>query len=114
MIGWRITVYRHSPENYLLSLTRTSVLADWKVGSRGTVWLDQLVENGEAQLVKTGGYPNLYTALAGSIVPLFLGEAPPAEDDVPCRMPREITIKHAELALCQANEVLTITAWDQS
>ena len=114
MIGWRITIYRQPPDNCPSNLTRTSVLADWKVGSRGIIWLDQLVEHGEAQLVKTGGYPNLYTALAGSIVPLFLGEVPPGEDDVPWRMPREITIKRAELALCQANEVLTITVWDQS
>ncbi len=114
MIGWGITIYRQPPEDYPLRLNRTSVLANWKVGSRGTIWLDQLVEHGEAQLLKAGGYPNLYTALAGSIVPLFLGEVPPAEDDVPWRMPREITIKLAELELCQANEVLTITAWDQS
>lgn len=64
--------------------------------------------------MKIGGYPDLYSALAGSIVPLLIGDVPPAEDDVPSRMPQEITVKRAELALCQANEVLTIVIWDQS
>lgn len=114
MIGWGITIYRQPPEDYPLSLARDSMLADWKVGSGGTSWLDELVDRGEAQRLKTGGYPDLYSALAGSIMTLLLGKAPPAEDDVLSRMPREIIIKHSELALRHANEVLTIAVWDQS
>lgn len=96
MIGWGITIYRQPPEDYPLSLARDSMLADWKVGSVGTSWLDELVDRGEAQRLKTGGYPELYSALAGSIVPLLLGDVPPAEDDVPSRMPQEINIKHSD------------------
>lgn len=113
-MGWGVTIYRQPPGDYPRNFDRDSVLADWKVGSGGTSWIDELVERGEARRLKTGGYPDLYTALAGSIVPLLLGEVPPSEDDVPSRMPREITIKRAELALCSADEVLTITVWDQS
>lgn len=114
MIGWGITIYRQPPEDYPMNMARDSLLAAWKVGSGGKNWLDELVARGEAKRLKTGGYPDLYTALAETIVPLLLGEVPPSEDDVPSRMPQEITIKRAELAQCQANEVLTIAVWDQS
>lgn len=111
---WGITIYRGPPEDYPQNLDRDAVLADWKVGSGGKSWIDELVKRGEARQLKAGGYPDLYTALAGSIAPLLFGEVPPAEEDVPSRMAREITIKRAELALCPADEVLTIAVWDQS
>lgn len=65
MIRWGITIYRQPPEDYPLSLARDPMLADWKVGSGGTSWLDKLVDRGEAQRLKTDGYPDLYSALAG-------------------------------------------------
>lgn len=114
MARWAITIYRQPPEDSSPNWDHDSVLANWKVGSGGTSWLDELVEHGKAQLLKSGGYPNVYAALAGSIVPLLLGEMPPAEDDVPSRMPKEVTIKRAELTMCQAAEVLTIMVWDQT
>ena len=90
------------------------MLADWKVGAMGTGWIDELVARGEARRVKSGGYPNIYTAPAASIVPLLLGEEPPSEEDVPMRRPREVTIRRDELALRLADELLTIVVWDQS
>ena len=114
MIGWSITIIRQPPEDYPLNLDRDAVLADWKVGAMGTGWIDELVAREEARRVKSGGYPNIYTAPAGSIVPLLLGEEPPSEEDVPMRRPREVTIRRDELALCLADELLTIVVWDQS
>lgn len=114
MIGWSITIVRQPPEDYPLKLDRDAVLADWKVGAMGTRWIDELVARGEARCVQTGGYPNIYTAPAGLVVPLLLGEELPSGEDVPMRKPREITIRRAELALCPADEMLTIVVWDQS
>lgn len=114
MAGWSITIIRQAPENYPLKLDRDAVMASWKVGAMGTNWIEELVDHGKAQRLKTGGYPNLYTATAGSIVPLLLGEEPPSGEDMPMRRPREITIRRDELALCPSNEMLTIVVWDQS
>ncbi len=58
--------------------------------------------------MKSGGYPDIYTTPAGSIVPLLLGEEPPSEEDVLMRRPREVTIRRDELALCLADELLTV------
>lgn len=114
MIGWSITVTRMTPEEYLLKHDRDAVLANWKVGAMGTWWLDKLVAAGAARRVKSGGYPDIYTAPAGSIVPLLFGHELPSDEDVPMRKPREITIERDELARCSADETLTIVVWDQS
>lgn len=114
MIGWSITIIRQPPDDYPLKLDRDEVLADWKVGAMGICWIDDLVARGEARRVQTGGYPNIYTAPARSVVPLLLGEELPSGEDVPIRKPHEITIRRAELALCPADEMLTIVVWDQS
>lgn len=47
-------------------------------------------------------------------MPLLLGEEPPSGENVPMRRPREVTIRRDELALCLADELLTIVVWDQS
>jgi hypothetical protein len=91
MAGWSITIIRQAPEDYPLKLDRDAVLASWK-----------------------GGYPNLYTALAGSVVPLLLGDELPSGEDVPMRRPHEITIRRDMLAHCPPDEMLTIVVWDQS
>ncbi|MBD8472155.1 hypothetical protein [Sphingomonas sp. CFBP 8765] len=114
MIGWSITVIWMTPEEYPLKLDRDAVLANWKVGAMGTRWLNKLVAAGEARQVKSGGYPNIYTAPVGSIVPLLLGHELPSDEDVPMRKPHEITIERDKLAMCSADETLTIVVWDQS
>ncbi len=114
MIGWSITIIRQPPEDYPLKLDRDAVLANWKVGTAGTRWIEALVARGEARRIRSGGYPNIYTAQAGLIVSLLLGEEPPSDENVPMRRPREITIRHDELAQCPADELLTIVVWDQS
>jgi len=114
MIGWSIMVMRQAPEDYPLKIDRDAVLANWKVGAMGTFWIDELIAAGEAQRVKSGGYPDIYTALAGLIVPLLLGEELPSGEDVPMLKPREVTIKRDELATCPADELLTIMVWDRS
>lgn len=45
----------------------------------GTCWTDELAAGGEAQCVQTGGYPNIYTAPVGSVVPRLLGKMPSAK-----------------------------------
>jgi len=114
MIGWSITVTRITPEEYPLKLNRDAVLATWKVGAMGTYWLDKLVAVGKARRVKSGGYPDIYTAPVESIVPLLLGHELPSDEDVPTRKPHEITIERDKLATCSPDETLTIVVWDQS
>jgi len=50
----------------------------------------------------------------GSIVPLLLGDQLPSDEDVPMRKPHEIAIERDKLAMCSADETLTIVVWDQS
>lgn len=114
MAGWSITIIRQPPEDYPLKLDRNAVLANWKVGAMGTNWIEELVECGKARRLKMGGYPNLYTASAGSVVPLLLGEELPSGEDVPMRRPREITIRRDMLVQCPSDEMLTIAVWDQN
>jgi hypothetical protein len=114
MAGWSITIIRQAPEDYPLKLDRDAVLASWKVGAMGTNWIEALVERGAAQCLQMGGYPNLYTALTGSVVPLLLGNELPSGEDVPMRRPHEITIRRDMLMHCLPDEMLTIVVWDQS
>lgn len=114
MIGWSITIIRQPPEDYPLKFDREAMLASWKVGAMGTSWIRELVASGEARQVQSGGYPDIYTVPAGLVAPLLLGEEPPSGEDVPMRRPSEVTIRRDVLALCPADELLTIVVWDQS
>lgn len=63
---------------------------------------------------KLDGFPNLYTARAGVIVPLFDGDMPPYDGRGGMFDPDQISIRRAELDACPADELLTIAVWDQS
>jgi hypothetical protein len=114
MIGWSITIIRQPPEDYPLKFDREAMLADWKVGAMGIGWIRELIASGEARQVQSGGYPDIYTAPAGSVAPLLLGEELPSDEDVAMRRPSAVTIRRDVLALCPADELLTIVVWDQS
>jgi hypothetical protein len=113
MAGWSVTIVRQPVEDYPRNLDREKVLANWFVGSGGVRWIAELVSRGEAKRVKDGGYPNLYTAPAGVIAPLFAGGEPPS-GETGMFGPREVTIRRAELDACPPDERLTIAVWDQS
>lgn len=114
MAGWSVTIVRQPVEDYPRGVDREKVLANWLVGSDGVRWIDGLVSRGEARCVKDGGYPNLYTARAGVIVPLFDGDMPPYDGRGGMFGPDQISIRRAELDACPADELLTIAVWDQS
>lgn len=114
MAGWSVTIVRQPVEDYPRNVDREKVLANWFVGSDGVRWLDELVSRGGAKRVKDGGYPNLYTAPAGVIVPLFDADMPPYGGRSGMFSPRQVNVKRAELDACPADEMLTIAVWDQS
>ena len=115
MGGWSVTIVRQPVEDYPLGLDREKVLANWTVGSMGVRWINELVAHGKATQVKNGGgYPNLYTAPAGVIVPLLVGDEPPSDEPTGMFRPREVSIKRAEMEACPPDEMLTIAIWDQS
>lgn len=84
----------------------------WLIG-RSAQW-EHVSSIGWSRRVKSEGYSDIYTAPAGLIVPLVLGHELPSDEDVPMRKPHEITIEQHELAMCSADETLTIVVWDQS
>jgi hypothetical protein len=114
MAGLSVTVVQQPPEDYGPRLDREKVLAHWFVGFDGARWINALVASGDAKQVKDGGYPDLYTALACAIVPLFVGDKPPYDGRGGMFAPREIEIEQAGLKACPPDELLTIAVWDQS
>ena len=114
MAGWSFTIVPQPPEDYFRLLHHETVLASWTVGASGIDWIEKLVEHGEAECVKRGGYPNLYTAPARVIVPLLANGEPPSADTGRMFRPREVSIKREELERCAPDQALTIAVWDQS
>ena len=114
MAGWSFTITRQPPEDYPRRLDRDAVLASWTVGASGIRWIDRLVDQGEAESLRDGGYPNLYTAPARVIAPLLAGGEPPSDEAVRMFQPREVSIRQDELDRCVPDQVLTVAVWDQS
>src|SRR5215471_13504961 len=112
MLGWHILIYRQSA-------TGREQLAEWETSLGGTDWLDALVKQGKAVYVEgNGGYPMVYTASAGVLAsgpPSYSG--PTVVGDVyvkPSGWIGGATIDAPRLAACEADEELTIHAWDLS
>lgn len=114
MAGWGFTIVRQTPEEYSERPARETVLASWMVGVGGIRWIEELVDRGEAECVKIGGYPNLYTAPARTIAAALASGEPPSDTTVRMFMPREVSIDRAELDACPPDQALTVAVWDQS
>lgn len=109
MSGWWISVSAQTPEECRAAINRAAILAIWEEGVEGRRWLEQLVQEGRLIKLRDDGYPNLYTARAGDVLALLERMHPPHRRRPPS------TVIHTDRCLaCSADQVLTITAWDES
>lgn len=125
MNGWHISVFRAKgggEEPPDADGESGEPLAVWQASATGLDWMDQLVRQGKAIAYETGGYPNLYRARAGAILPFILN-GPPAANLIWISGPDDIigtgwlgktTIYEESIARCEQNEWLLIEAWAES
>ncbi len=113
MAGWSFVVTPQSPAEYAQRLDRDAILAQWTTGAFGIGWIERLADEGRAERLERSGYPSVYTALAGDVVPLFGPERPPSGDDVGYE-PWAVGIRWEALKGLASNARLTIVCWDQS
>jgi hypothetical protein len=113
MLGWGIFVSTLSKEENDRADTatiRASLLASWE--TTGLLkWLDELVASGKAVQHSRGGYPNLYTAKAGDVLPLI--EDGRIDDWKYAKIYMK-QIHKDRMSACRDEQVLTIEVWDQS
>lgn len=93
-----------------------------EAGAEGIRWIERLTQEGKADKLAGGGYPNRYTARAADVLPL-LGTEPPQPagpiivgDDyaLPANWRGKIELHAERIAACAPDRLLTIDAWDQS
>lgn len=116
MLGWDVSLYRRgeaSPDN---------LLAQWTSRSLGIGWLDTLVAMGHVQDLGGNGYPCLYRAPAGVLLPLIAPRArlrryPEPLLPISALLPADLGGVHwvmERLADCPPTESLLVRAIDQS
>lgn len=54
-MGWLVRVFRSAPDH------RGELVASWETHTRGLMWLDPFVENGQASYQDGHGYPDRYS-----------------------------------------------------
>jgi hypothetical protein len=124
MIGWYFVVASNTRDDRINDAdAQASILATWEVSVEGLDWIEELVGHGRASKLKGGGYPNLYTAKAGDVLPL-LADGPPRVsrgmaiigDDyvMPAGWQAEVQMHADRIAVCPVDQQLTIEAWDLS
>ena len=131
MIGWWIVVSTQSPEERDRAdkeARRAAILAQWETGADGIRLIEYLTETGKAAKLAGGGYPNRYTARAGDVLPLIEGGGIKSSKDgiwifgidegeeyaQPPGWMGKVEVRADRVAVCPADQVLTIDAWDQS
>jgi hypothetical protein len=120
MLGWWILITLQSPEERKSSAadTKPYILAQWETGLGGRDWIKQLIDEGQAELVHSGAYPDRYTAKAGDILPLVAyGPLPHSLAPSLAGDGRRITnlaIHGDRIFACAPDQVLTIETWDLS
>ncbi|MDR2528788.1 MAG: hypothetical protein LBD04_07220 [Synergistaceae bacterium] len=125
MLGWWIII--KDPTLGKDKDPKAGRLADWEVGINGDKWLKDLEKAGKAVLVKSNcGYPNLYRALAGDVLPPLLDNGPPSFPGlgffeefcyIPAGWTRRLSFDWKAIAAClsdQADQELLIEVWDLS
>lgn len=112
MLGWTVAILRLTPEEAAQVRTRDEtqavMLAYWEAGVSGIRWLEQLVSEGKAAQVKSGGYPNRYVIQAGKLLPLLADSANLPE------VRGQVALYSDHLEACPETATLTIDVWDQS
>jgi len=125
MIGWWIVVSTQSPrerDQADQESRRSAILAQWEAGAEGIRWIERLTQEGKADKLAGGGYPNRYTAKAADVLPLLGVEPPPPSGPVivgddyalPANWRGKIELHAERIAACAPDRLLTIDAWDQS
>lgn len=125
MIGWWIVVSTQSPrerDQADQEDRRAAILAQWEAGADGIRWIERLTQEGRADKLAGGGYPNRYTAKASDVLPLLTIDPPlPAGpvifgDDyaLPANWRGTIELHPERIQACAPDHMLTIDAWDQS
>ena len=125
MLGWWIVISMQTPEERDRAdqdTRRAALLANWETSVNGSRWVHQLVEQGKAMQLSSGGYPNRFTAKACDVLPLFANGLPQhdgptviGEDYVlPGSWTGNVIIHPDRIAACPLDKLLTIDVWDQS
>jgi hypothetical protein len=79
MLGWWIVISMQTPEERDRAdqdTRRAALLANWEASVNGSRWVHQLVEQGKATQLSSGGYPNRFTAKACDVLPLLANGVP--------------------------------------
>lgn len=127
MMGWNISVYRQKDGGAEPAPEKCDTggrLAIWQAAPDGLRWIEDLVKAGKAILLATNaGYPRIYTALAGDLIPTILA-GPPYENKVWLREDFDTvieglylgrtTIDQSVIDSCKPDEWLYIKSWDES
>lgn len=124
MIGWYIVVATKPREDRTQeSESEDAVLASWEASVEGLDWIDQLAGAGHAVKLRGGGYPNMYSALAGPVLDLLRNGPPPATRGVPiigddyvmsAGWRDKVQLHDERMQRCLRDQQLVIEAWDLS
>ncbi len=121
MLGWEFFIDKQLDGASKRGIPRRP-LASWKTGLSGIDWLEELVNQGQAEFLGGDGYPLRYRAKA-SVLALKLLAGPPVHrgplvigDDYVMApdYTGAFTIDRARFSECQLDEILEIEAWDLS
>jgi len=112
MAGWQISVTTQTPEEWNRNLDRDTILATWTTGAMGIDPFESLLERGEAVLLRSDGYPRLYTAWARHILPVVRAVPDLAAAEIVKAW--YVTLRPPVIEACSPDQRLTIVAWDQS
>jgi hypothetical protein len=125
MIGWWIVISTQTPEERSAANPderKACILATWEAGIGGLDWLDRLVAQSAAQKVRADGYPTVYLASAGAVIPLLV-DGPPTHDGrmvigddyvMPPKWIGKVEMHAERMKRCPAQQRLTVEAWDLS
>lgn len=121
MLGWHIIIYREGGTGVI---DDEHTIADWRTGVRGTVWIDQLVEEGLAEQTEfNGGYPLRYKGRARDILSLLTEEETSHKtldvirefNSAAKGIKGTFHIRSALFEQClETNESIVVSAWDLS
>ncbi|MBI0536972.1 hypothetical protein D9599_15485 [Roseomonas sp. KE2513] len=112
MAGWQITVTTQTPEEWNRNHDRDTILATWTTGASGIRPFEELLKTGDTVLLRSDGYPRIYSANARHILPAV--RAVPDMASAAIVKAWYVTMHPSVIDTCPPDQRLTIVAWDQS
>lgn len=123
MLGWMVIIEQNEKR-----------LANWEVGVFGNDWIEALINNNQAKVVKlNGGYPNTYEIFSADTILTFLKNQQPilptnqtdipifSEDDNGSLLPKvggywvdRVSFDIDAINNCDEKASLTVELWDLS